>query len=309
MRIMIQEFVELYEGKELPRVSLQYKDFVEWQRDAFKTRKMKEQEAYWTERFHGELPVLNLPTDYPRPAAPDFEGAQVFFSIDRELTGKIKKILSGTTTTLYILLLSVYNILLSKYSGQEDIVVGIISSGRTHPDTENILGVFINTLAIRSFPVGVKTFGEFLQEVKQDALDAYENQDYPFEKLVDKLNISGTFNRNPLVDVLLVSENVDAPELSIEGVTFSHYDFVHRISHVDMILYLLEEKEEIKMMLEYSTALFKPSTAESFTRRYIEVLKQVVENREMTIENIGISTELIDAKSGSGYDAYVGFDF
>jgi acyl carrier protein len=283
MRMIIQDFVQVYKGEEPPRLSIQYKDFARWQFQFLETERMNQQQDYWLRQFQGQLPVLSLPTDYTRSAVQSFKGDQVFFSINMELTAKLRDILVETNTTLYIMLLALYNILLSRISGQEDIVVGIASSGRTHPDIDNVVGVFINTLAIRNQPKGDKTSRAFLQEVKENAVNAYENQDYPFEKLVDKLTIPRDFSRNPLVDVLFVSENVDAPELRVEGVTFSPYEFVNPVSHVDMILLIIEEREEIRMMLDYSTALFKRSTAENFIRCYLEVLRQTVENLDLPV--------------------------
>ena len=283
MRIIIQDFIRLYKGEEPPRLRVQYKNFARWQRRFLESTRMKEQEQYWLNRFQGRLPVLNLPTDFPRPTVQDFKGDQAFFSIDRELTGKLKAVLASTDTTLYILLLALYNLLLSRISGQEDLAVGIASSGRTHPDIDQVVGVFINTLAIRTQPGRDKTFKAFLSEVKENAVTAYENQDYPFEKLVDQLAIPRDFSRNPLLDVLFVSENVDAPELSVEGVTFSPYEFVNPVSHVDMILLIIHEGEEIRMMLEYSTTLFKRSTAENFIRCYLEVVRQAAENLDLAV--------------------------
>jgi non-ribosomal peptide synthetase component F len=206
-------------------------------------------------------------------------------------------------------LLAVYFLLLYKYTEQEDIIVGIASSGRNHADIENVIGAFINTLAIRGYPLGDKTFTHFLEEVKANALNAYDHQDYPFETLVDRLDVPRDFSRNPLLDVLFVSENVDAPELQVEGLTVSPYEFSGGISHLDLVLYTIEEGDAINMQLEYSTALFKQSTAERFFQRYIEILKQVVVKPRIKLKDIEISVELGETESGVTVDDFVDFDF
>ena len=190
MGILIRELTEIYQGKELSPLRIQYKDYAVWQNEILKTEQLKSAENYWLERFQGELPILNLPLDYPRPALQSFEGDHLEFKIGAELTGRLKKLAQQTNTTLYMVLLAGFNVLLSRYSGQEDIIIGSPIAGRPHADLQNIIGMFVNTLAMRNYPVGNKSFLEFLEEVKQGALEAYEHQDYQFEELVEKVEIS-----------------------------------------------------------------------------------------------------------------------
>ncbi|MGB7604797.1 MAG: amino acid adenylation domain-containing protein, partial [Lutisporaceae bacterium] len=207
MGILIKEFIELYDGKELPRLRIQYKDFAAWQNELFKSGEINKQEEYWLKAFDGEVPVLNMPTDYQRPSIQSFEGDSLSLELSEELTNKLKQIAKETGSTMYMVLLSAYNVLLSKYSGQEDIVVGSPIAGRPHADLENIMGMFVNTLAMRNFPQGNKTFKEFLEEVKANSLLAFENQDYQFEELIDKLNVTRDLSRNPLFDVMFSMQN------------------------------------------------------------------------------------------------------
>nr|WP_233568212.1 condensation domain-containing protein [Cohnella faecalis] len=149
MDILVREFVGLYGGQTLPAPRLQYKDYAVWQQAFMQSEAMKRQETYWLETFSGELPVLEMPTDYPRPAVQSFKGDQIQFELDGELSAGLNRIAAETGTTLYMVLLAGYSVLLSKYTGQEDIVVGTPIAGRPHADVENIIGMFVNTLAMR----------------------------------------------------------------------------------------------------------------------------------------------------------------
>ncbi|WP_139357857.1 condensation domain-containing protein, partial [Clostridium beijerinckii] len=167
MSIMIREFAELYNDKELEPLKLQYKDFSEWQNNFLKSKEMKKQEEYWLNVFSDEIPVLNMPTDYKRPAMQSFEGDSINFELNEEVTLKLRKLIKETGTTMHMVLMSAFNVLLAKYSGQEDIVVGTPVAGRPHADLQNIMGMFVNTLALRNKPEGNKKYIDFLKEVKE----------------------------------------------------------------------------------------------------------------------------------------------
>ncbi|MCP4156321.1 MAG: AMP-binding protein, partial [bacterium] len=152
MGIMVKDFGDLYAGTELKPLTIQYKDYTAWQNRFLESEKLVKQKHYWQEKFSGEIPVLTLPFDYPRPVIQRFEGDTVIFEIDKKLTGELHRLKEACGSTLYMTLLALFNILLFKYSGQEDIVVGSLSAGRKHIDLEKVIGMFINTLAMRNFP-------------------------------------------------------------------------------------------------------------------------------------------------------------
>jgi acyl carrier protein len=158
IEILMNEFACLYEGKPLNELRLQYKDFAEWQNNNLSNKAIRKQEEYWLEKFSGKIPVLNMPTDFPRPGVRSFEGDHVRFEISRDLADGLYSLVGETDSTLYMALLAVYNVLLSKYTGQEDILVGLSTSGRNHADLEGIIGMFVNTLVMRNYPEGEKTF-------------------------------------------------------------------------------------------------------------------------------------------------------
>ncbi|TKI15801.1 hypothetical protein FCT18_22305, partial [Lysinibacillus sphaericus] len=158
INILTKELKEFYEGNELPALAIQYKDYTAWQNEQYQTDKLKQQETYWLDKFDGEIPILELPTDYQRPPVQTFKGSSISFNIDSELTEGLKNLAHRTNSTLYTTLLAAYSILLAKYTGQEDIIIGTPVSGRTHADAKDIMGMFVNTVAIRTYPRGEKTF-------------------------------------------------------------------------------------------------------------------------------------------------------
>ncbi|UCH93005.1 MAG: non-ribosomal peptide synthetase, partial [Candidatus Aminicenantes bacterium] len=180
--ILAKDFASLYANDPLPPLRLRYKDICQWQNSEREKQNLEQQEAYWLKVFDGEIPVLDIPTDYTRPKIQDFEGNTLHFEISRQCTHRLKSMVLEENVTAYMVLLSVYNILLSRLSGQEDIVVGTAVAGRRHPDLEKIIGMFVNTLPLRNYPNSAMTFNEFLADVKKRTLEAFENQVYPFEE-------------------------------------------------------------------------------------------------------------------------------
>ncbi|MEJ9209714.1 condensation domain-containing protein, partial [Paenibacillus larvae] len=170
-------------------LSIQYKDFSVWQQSDIWKGNIQSQEAYWLNMYKGEIPVLDMPTDYERPSIRQYEGESFEFSLAHELSKQLRVMEESTGSTLYMILFAAYTILLSKYSGQEDLVVGTPVAGRTHLDLEPVVGMFVNTLAIRSYPEGSKTFHEYLHEVKETMIHAYQNQDYPLEELIQNIKL------------------------------------------------------------------------------------------------------------------------
>lgn len=286
--IFLRELTELYEGKILPEPKLQYKDFCEWQREMEGSDFMKSREEYWVNKFSGEIPVLNMPTDYPRPSIFSFEGDEINFTLGRNLTNKLYKITMEAEATIYMVILASYNVLLNKYTDQDDIVVGGGITGRVCPEIQNTIGMFVNMLAIRNFPSGEKTFRGFLKEVKENALEAYENQHYQFDHLVNRLNIKRDPSRNPMFDVVLVMQNMDIPKINIKGTTFTIHDFNERNSAFDIVIQVFERDEDIKFKLQFCTKLFKKETMEKFSERFIRVISQVANNMDIKIKDISI---------------------
>ncbi|WP_150276055.1 condensation domain-containing protein, partial [Paenibacillus tepidiphilus] len=174
-------------------------------------------------------------------------------------------------------LLAAYNVWLHKYTGQTDIVVGTPVSGRTHTDTEPMIGMFVNTLALRNAPSGDKRFIAFLREVKEQTLAAFEHQDYPFEELVEKLNMRRDMSRNPLFDTMLVLQNMEQARFGLAGVDVRRVELDHRATKFDLTLNMSEAENNLNLTLEYSSALFGEETARRYLQHFVQLLSQIGE--------------------------------
>ena len=288
--ILMRDFMALYGGRELPPLRLHYKDFGGWQNRLFGTAEIKAQQAYWQAQFDGHIPVIDLPLDYPRPVVQRFEGDGLQFKLARQQTENLRRILRQTDTTLFMVLLAIFNILLSRLSGQEDIVIGTPVGGRRHADLEPIIGMFVNTLALRNCPNGEKSFGEFLAEVRAAAIAAFENQDYPFEELVEGLAVNRDVGRNPLFDVMLSLQNVEIPELAVPGLELAPGGYRDKISLFDMTLTGIEGEEEIFLTIDYSDHLFKRQTIGRFAGYFQKIVDAVIDDPGTGISEIAILT-------------------
>ena len=286
MRILVEEFIKLYEGKGVPPQTIQYKDYAVWHNELLKSENMKKQEEYWVEQLKEEIPILNMPTDYPRPAVQSFEGDSITVEVGKELTESLRKLAKETGTTMYMVLLAGYNVLLSRYTGQEDIIVGTPVAGRRHADLENIIGMFVSTLAIRNRPEGEKTFGEFLQEVKKNCIKAFENQDYPFEELVEKVETRRDISRNPIFDTMFAFLNKDIYEFKSDGAKFTIKELESKISKFDLTVEAVEEEDRIQLNIEYGTKLFKEETIQGLSGNYIKVLQDMILKKDELLEVI-----------------------
>ncbi|MCX6580369.1 MAG: amino acid adenylation domain-containing protein [Candidatus Aminicenantes bacterium] len=292
--ILEKEFVVLYAGGELPPLRLQYKDYALWQNSAVQHTLIKEQETYWLNMFADEIPALDIPFDYPRPAIQGFEGNSVEFPLSYEENQTLKILAKEAAATLYMSILSVFTILLAKLSGQEDIIVGTAIAGRRHDDLEQIIGMFVNTLALRNYPVGEKNFPGFLQELKARTLGAFENQEYQFEELVEKISVSRDAGRNPLFDVMYNFLNRD--EYPDRGKTRESRDpvsYTHRkgTSKFDLALEVVDLGERLALTFNYCTKLFTPATIERFISYFKNLLNLLSGNPRQKLSQLEIIGE------------------
>jgi amino acid adenylation domain-containing protein len=289
--LLVREFMVFYSGEALPEPRLEYKDFSQWQNSKEVRVSIQQQEAYWLNEFEDEIPVLDLPTDFTRPVIQSFEGKRLSSEIDKENTTALRTYALGEGTTLFTVLLTVYNIFLFKFSGKEDVVVGSPIAGRRHSDLEDIVGMFVNTLSLRNFPSGEKTFKQFLEEVKDRTLDAFSNQDYLYEELVESVEVTRDTGRNPVFDVAFILQNMDIPEIDIPGLKLKPYIFEQGISKFDLTLEFIEIGEILRCNIEYSTKLFKTVTIERFTAYLRKIISIVVESPGIKIADIEITSE------------------
>jgi tyrocidine synthetase-3 len=280
MGTLVREFMALYRGESLPLLRLRYRDYVPWQEREGKEGAREEQQAYWLKELSGDIPVLNLPTDFVRPAVQGFSGSRFNFFLKKRQTEALKGLSQASDATLFMTLLALFTILLSRLSGQEDIVVGTPVAGRRHADLQPIIGMFVNTLALRNYPVGGVTFIDFLRELKTRTLSAFENQEYPFEDLVERLDIDRNTGRNPLFDVMFAFQDLqafgaDIDKIEIPGLTLTPRDFEIDTAKFDLNLIGFERNGRLFFSLEYGTALFKQETVERFVQYFRQVISAV----------------------------------
>jgi tyrocidine synthetase-3 len=285
--IFIREFMALYSGEELPPLRLQYKDYSEWQNSAEFKAMIKQQEAYWLKEYPGEIPLLDLPADFARPVVQSFDGRFEHFSLESRETAKLKQLARQLDGTLYMVLLALFNVFLSKLGRNEDVIVGTPVAARRHADLEQVLGMFVNTLALRNFPTGEKTFKAFVAEVKERALQVFENQEYQFEELVEKVVYRRDTSRNPLFDVFFVLQT--QAETTREGLESRLAEEVeNRISKFDLTLNAVEAGERLHLGFEYVSKLFKKETIERFINYFKRILSFVIDHPEKKIADIAI---------------------
>jgi hypothetical protein len=298
-RIFVRDFFSLYDGQGLPELKIQYKDFSEWQNSEQVKAAVKKQEHYWLREFGAGIPVINLPVDFERPVLKSMEGGSLQFGLSGKDTAALKTLAARGNTTLFVVMFALYNVLLGKICRQQDIVVGTTIQGRRHAGLDNVIGMFVNTLALRNYPAGEKTFKAFLDEVRQRALDAFENQDYLFEDLVNKVVKNRDMSRNPLFDVFfsLTYPNVknvhqeDSPDTEPSSFKIKPVDRIV-LSMFDLYLLSSEVGKEILCAMIYSAKLFKRETIERFIGYFKEIVCSVIKNNEIKLKDIKISHDL-----------------
>ncbi|MFC9774200.1 amino acid adenylation domain-containing protein [Paenibacillus chitinolyticus] len=276
--VLLQELTTLYGGGELPTLDIQYRDYTVWQEEQIGSEAYMGHERYWLEAFEGELPTLELKTALPRPELQNFKGSLINFRLDEELTLKIKAFARERGTTLYTVLLGAYSMLLSKWSGEEDIIVGTPVAGRNHAQLEGLIGMFVNTVAIRSFPESYRTVGDYLSELHEDVLRALEHQNYPFEDLVQKLEIEQDRSRNPLFDTMFILQNIDRVAYRSGGIEFDPKEFDPGVSKFDLTLEAAERDGRIGFTLEYATSLFREENVWALADDYTAIIHALVED-------------------------------
>lgn len=295
MNILVSDFSRLYAGEELKPLRIQYKDYSKW----MSGRDLNEQEAYWKKEFQDGIPVLEMPLDYARPQVQNYAGGYVLGRLEPELRKKLREFCSREGATDYMVMLSAYMVMLAGYSRQEEIVVGSPISGRIHRDTEGIVGMFVNTLAVKGRPCSNKSFLSFLREMKETCLKAYENQEYPFEDLVELVGAVRDVSRNPLFDVMFILQNNEQVEFYADDLKFKQTEGEHEVSKLDLTLSIAEDNDGYMAALEYGKSLFKKESVEYMMRHFIAVLQEAVENPEREIGRISMmdcrEREFLDA--------------
>ncbi|UQZ35485.1 non-ribosomal peptide synthetase [Paenibacillus sp. PK3_47] len=289
--ILSKELAAFYAGEQPEPLSIQYKDYAAWQTGRQNTGLLGQQKDYWLNRLSGELPVLELPCDYPRPAEKDYLGDQLVMEWDKETAKQLSGMAMENGSTMYMVLLACLNILLTRWSGQEELIIGTPIAGRNHPELEPLAGIFVNTLAIRSTVDHHSTFRQHLEQVKETVLEAFQNQEYPFESLTESLKVVRSLNRNPLFDIMLTMENTDFSKYSCDGTDFQLYDMPYRKEKFDMTWSASEQDDRLRLTISYATALFDRNTIERMGVCFSRILGEVVRNADIPVGEIELISE------------------
>ncbi|MBS9387785.1 MAG: amino acid adenylation domain-containing protein [Dolichospermum sp. WA123] len=297
MDIFRKELFTLYttfcngESSSLPSLSLQYADFAHWQRSYLQGENLNKQLNYWQQQLAEINPLLELPTDYQRPSVQSFKGRSEFLEIDLNLTQKLKRLSQESGTTLFMTLLAVFALLLSRYSNQNDIVVGSAIANRNRQEIETLIGFFVNTLALRTNLQGNPSFRELLQRVKQVTLDAYDHQDLPFEKLIDELGLERSLAHHPLFQVAFGLQSGTPEKIELPGLTLTRFEWENTTTFFDLSLIFRETPQGLTGEWEYATDLFADATIQRMKEHFAVLLKQITDNPHQSINNLSLLTE------------------
>ncbi|MDZ8136599.1 MAG: amino acid adenylation domain-containing protein [Nostoc sp. DedQUE04] len=274
----------------LPKLPIQYADFAIWQRDRLQGKVLETQFNYWKQQLGGELPLLQLPTDNPRPAVATFTGAKQYFTFSKTLTDALNQLSQREDVTLFMTLLAAFNTLLYCYTDQEDILVGSPIANRNRAELEGMLGLFVNTLVLRNNLSGNPRFCELLHRVREVTLDAYAHQDLPFEKLVEQLQPERDLSRNPLYEVMFVLQNTPTSIQEVFGLTLRPLQLDNGTAQLDIFLSMSESQQGLTGFLEYNTDIFEDATITRFISNFQTLLESIVVNQEQHISQLSLLT-------------------
>ncbi len=295
--ILMRELASLYQayasGKEplLPDLSIQYADYAVWQRNWLQGEVLEGQLAYWKQQLTGSPPLLDLPTDHPRPAVKTSRGASQFFDWPTSLRDALLELCKKEGVTLYMALLAAFQTLLYRYSGQEDVCVGSAVANRTHKEIEGLIGFFVNTLVMRTNLSGEPTFRELLKRVREVALGAYAHQDLPFETLVDALQPGRNLSFTPLFQVGFAVQNEPPSGYTLPGLSLTPMPVHSGTAAFDLLLSITDSPQGLKGALEYNLDLYDPPTVSRMLEHFRVLLEAVVSDPEQPISLLPLLTE------------------
>ncbi len=292
--IFFREFAALYNHHlnqselKLPELEIQYADYAAWQREWLQARVMQRQLSYWHEKLAGAPARLDLPTDHPRPPVKTYNGKRITFRFDREASDKIKAFARSCNCTLFSVMLTVYQILLARYSGQDDILVGTPNAYRNREEVEHLIGFFVNTLVIRTLINSDHVFDDLLKQVQNNLIEAFENQDIPFEKLVDELEPERNMSHTPLFQVMFSLQPDSVNLIEVPGLSMKPIPTDTETAKFDINLTLLERFDRIIGEWEYNTDLFDEATIERYIRHYMRLTENLIAARDKPVTSISL---------------------
>ena len=302
--VLVRELTELYgafvrgEAASLPALPIRFSDYAHWEREWLDGAAAAELVSYWRDRLGGELPVLDLPTDRIRPPVQTFRGGAIGGLVDTDTAERLRRLAQQAGATLFTLLLAAFKAMLYRHCGQEDVLVGAAVQGRERPETRDLIGMFVNTVAIRSDLSGQPTFRQLLGRVRASVLGALAHRELPFEKVVEVLNPPRDRSRSPVFQVLFNTFNVEAPEeILLPGLRVSAPDVPELLSWIDveskfdLTVYSRETSEGLQLHLVYNTDLFDPDRMEALLGHFRRLLSLVADDPDRRIGDIDLLSE------------------
>jgi amino acid adenylation domain-containing protein/FkbM family methyltransferase len=293
--VLLREVATLYEAYDagrpspLPELSIQYADYATWQRDWLQGAVLEERLAYWREQL-ASAPPLDLPTDRPRPAVQTFNGAAIPFELSKDLAEALAALSRRTGTTLYMTLLAAFALLLSRYSGQTDVVLGSDTANRTRVETEALIGFFVNMLVLRIDLDGDPSFTQLLKRVREVTLGAYAHQELPFEKLVEELHVPRELSRNPLFQVLFTLQNTSTQRQELRALQLESIPAGGRPAKFDLTLAMRESDTGLLGVFEYNTDLFDATTVQRMVGHFESLLTAIVDEPQQRLSALPLLT-------------------
>jgi amino acid adenylation domain-containing protein/non-ribosomal peptide synthase protein (TIGR01720 family) len=284
----------LSENKEINLLPLRihYKDYAAWQNRLLASDAMKAHQAYWHHKLAGELPVLNLPADFPRPPVQTFNGSLIRCQFEDTISDNLIAFGKEQDASLFMSLLSVLKILLYRYSGQEDIIIGSPIAGRNHPDLENQIGFYINMLPLRDEIFGTDSFGDVLKKVRKTTTEAYDHQIYPFDRLVDELNLARDVSHSPIFDVGMTFHTDEKIEQRISGkIRISEYDSMWKTSKYDLVFIFVQSGSRLRADINFNTDLYSEETVRRMGKHLEELIRSILQNSDQPIRDSNILSE------------------
>ncbi|OYE01727.1 non-ribosomal peptide synthetase [Nostoc sp. 'Peltigera membranacea cyanobiont' 232] len=296
MGVLIRELSAYYRGistgssVSLPELPVQYADFAVWQRQWLTDKVLERQLSYWKQHLTGAPPLLELPTDRPRPAIQTFRGGTERFQLDSKVTDQLRKLSQESGSTLFMTLLAGFVVLLSRYSGQTDLVVGSPIANRNRREIEGLIGFFVNTLALRFDLSAQPTFEALLAQARQVTQDAYEHQDLPFEMLVKELQQERNLDRNPLVQVMFALQNAPTSAWDLPGLKVEDLPWWFESVRVDLEVHLWEKASDIECVVCYNKDLFDAATIARMMQHFANLLEAIVTNPQQPVALLPLLT-------------------
>ncbi len=295
--IFNRELSHLYNGinqgrpAELPELPVQYADYAQWQREWMQGKVLEGQLDYWKKQLEGAPSLLELPTDRPRPAIRTFRGNRQSIIFPNALRDALKELSGQEGATLFMILLGAFQVLLHRYTGQEDIVVGTPIANRRHSEIEGLIGLFINVLVLRSDLSGNPTFRDLIKRVREVALGAYDHQDLPFGKLVEELHPGRNLSYSPLFQIMFAYQNIPKTGLNIDGLDVTHIETNKGTAHFDLSLIMENDDQGLKATLEYNTDLFDTGTMVRMLDHYKILLEGIVADITQSVSKLPLLSE------------------